>query len=53
MFERFWARQARVRVGLVKHAYKTYEILTILQKHCSRTGRPHRTFQKAYTTNEI
>ena len=36
MFERFWARQARVRVGLVENAYKTIEILTILQKHCSR-----------------
>ena len=52
MFESFWARQARVRVGLVKNVYKTNKILTILQTHCSRTGRPHRTFQKAYKTKK-
>ena len=53
MFECFWARQARVRVGLVENAYKIDNILTILQKHCSRTGRPYRYCQNAYNTHEI
>ena len=53
MFESFWARQARVRVGLVKNAYKSKQILTILQKHCSRTWRPRWTVEKVYEINEI
>jgi hypothetical protein len=32
----FWAGQAASGLGLLRIAYKTNEILTVLQKYCSR-----------------
>ena len=53
MFERFWARQARVRVGLVKNAYKTNKHIDDFAKTLLSLQAGCRTFQNANNTNEF
>ena len=53
MFESFWARQARVRVGLVKNAYKPQKNLYDFVKTVLSLQDGYITCQKAYKTNEM
>ena len=50
MFESVWARQARVRVGLIKNSYKTKKKNDAFAKTLLSLQAGYRTFQKAYQT---